>query len=227
MESILCQVFLTVAHLAVKGDACGMLVGVLVGVALLERKFSEVQNNPRCPSFLIERKLGNWSFVSEAAIAGVSKSAQKWCFVEDFERKRLTCCFTCFLITMRVKSFTIIEFGTFWCLIFFNLKDKKRQKRRQQLQLQLQLPQPQQPQSQQINIPFHIKAAFSLGFDSVRPQDATIYELHVRDFSAMDSTVKAAWKGKYLAFEQAPVGVEPVAVRLFLSVQFPYHPWNE
>ena len=32
--------------------------------------------------------------------------------------------------------------------------------------------------------------------------DATIYELHVRDFSAMDSTVKAAWKGKYLAFEQ-------------------------
>ena len=69
--------FLTVAHLAVKGDASGMLVGVLVGVALLERKFSEVQNNPRCPSFLIEQKLGNRSFVSEAAIAGVSKSAKK------------------------------------------------------------------------------------------------------------------------------------------------------
>jgi len=45
-----------------------------------------------------------------------------------------------------------------------------------------------------------------LGFDWVRSQDATIYELHVRDFSAMDSTVKAAWKGKYLAFEQAPLG---------------------
>jgi len=32
--------------------------------------------------------------------------------------------------------------------------------------------------------------------------DAAIYELHVRDFSAMDKTVNAKWKGKYLAFEQ-------------------------
>lgn len=32
--------------------------------------------------------------------------------------------------------------------------------------------------------------------------DAAIYELHVRNFSALDGTVKKAWRGKYLAFEQ-------------------------
>ncbi len=32
--------------------------------------------------------------------------------------------------------------------------------------------------------------------------DLTVYELHVRDFSAQDSTVRAAWRGKYLAFTE-------------------------
>lgn len=32
------------------------------------------------------------------------------------------------------------------------------------------------------------------------PTDAVIYELHVRDFSIGDTTVPAAWRGKYLAF---------------------------
>ncbi|HRD98991.1 MAG TPA: DUF3372 domain-containing protein, partial [Rubrivivax sp.] len=33
--------------------------------------------------------------------------------------------------------------------------------------------------------------------------DAVIYELHVRDFSASDTSVRAAWRGKYLAFTEA------------------------
>ena len=32
--------------------------------------------------------------------------------------------------------------------------------------------------------------------------DMSIYELHVRDFSANDSTVREAWRGKYLAFTE-------------------------
>jgi pullulanase len=32
--------------------------------------------------------------------------------------------------------------------------------------------------------------------------DAVIYELHVRDFSASDASVRAAWRGKYLAFTE-------------------------
>ena len=32
--------------------------------------------------------------------------------------------------------------------------------------------------------------------------DAVIYELHVRDFSASDSSVRAPWRGKYLAFTE-------------------------
>ena len=35
------------------------------------------------------------------------------------------------------------------------------------------------------------------------PTDMTIYELHVRDFSIGDSTVRPAWRGKYLAFAEA------------------------
>jgi pullulanase len=45
------------------------------------------------------------------------------------------------------------------------------------------------------------------GWDSVQPPatvqaspDMSVYELHVRDFSANDQTVKPAWRGKYLAF---------------------------
>ncbi len=33
--------------------------------------------------------------------------------------------------------------------------------------------------------------------------DMAIYELHVRDFSASDASVRAAWRGKYLAFTEA------------------------
>ena len=35
------------------------------------------------------------------------------------------------------------------------------------------------------------------------PTDMTIYELHVRDFSIADKTVRPAWRGKYLAFTEA------------------------
>lgn len=42
--------------------------------------------------------------------------------------------------------------------------------------------------------------------------DAAIYELHVRDFSAMDKTVNAKWKGKYLAFEQVHRDLQMAAV---------------
>ena len=34
------------------------------------------------------------------------------------------------------------------------------------------------------------------------PTDASIYELHVRDFSASDATVPARLRGKYLAFAE-------------------------
>jgi pullulanase len=34
------------------------------------------------------------------------------------------------------------------------------------------------------------------------PVDAVIYELHVRDFSAQDRSVREAWRGKYLAFTE-------------------------
>jgi pullulanase len=34
------------------------------------------------------------------------------------------------------------------------------------------------------------------------PTDMVIYELHVRDFSAQDTSVRAAWRGKYLAFTE-------------------------
>jgi pullulanase/glycogen debranching enzyme len=37
----------------------------------------------------------------------------------------------------------------------------------------------------------------------VAPEDAVLYELHVRDFSATDATVPAATQGKYLAFAQS------------------------
>ncbi|MFP5355222.1 MAG: pullulanase-type alpha-1,6-glucosidase [Gemmatimonadota bacterium] len=33
--------------------------------------------------------------------------------------------------------------------------------------------------------------------------DLAVYELHVRDFSAQDTTVRPAWRGKYLAFTEA------------------------
>jgi pullulanase len=33
--------------------------------------------------------------------------------------------------------------------------------------------------------------------------DPVIYELHVRDFSASDASVRPAWRGKYLAFTEA------------------------
>jgi pullulanase-type alpha-1,6-glucosidase len=42
---------------------------------------------------------------------------------------------------------------------------------------------------------------------SATPTDATIYELHIRDFSANDPTVPAAHRGKYLAFSDASVGM--------------------
>jgi pullulanase len=35
------------------------------------------------------------------------------------------------------------------------------------------------------------------------PTDMTIYELHVRDFSIGDNTVRPAWRGKYLAFTES------------------------
>jgi pullulanase len=35
------------------------------------------------------------------------------------------------------------------------------------------------------------------------PTDMTIYELHVRDFSIGDASVRSAWRGKYLAFTEA------------------------
>jgi pullulanase/glycogen debranching enzyme len=35
------------------------------------------------------------------------------------------------------------------------------------------------------------------------PTDLTVYELHVRDFSAGDTTVRAPWRGKFLAFTEA------------------------
>ena len=35
------------------------------------------------------------------------------------------------------------------------------------------------------------------------PTDMTIYELHVRDFSIGDRTVREAWRGKYLAFTES------------------------
>ncbi|MFZ2754184.1 MAG: alpha-1,6-glucosidase domain-containing protein, partial [Lysobacteraceae bacterium] len=35
------------------------------------------------------------------------------------------------------------------------------------------------------------------------PTDMTIYELHVRDFSIGDRTVRPAWRGKYLAFTES------------------------
>ncbi len=34
------------------------------------------------------------------------------------------------------------------------------------------------------------------------PTDLTVYELHVRDFSVGDTTVRAPWRGKYLAFTE-------------------------
>lgn len=34
------------------------------------------------------------------------------------------------------------------------------------------------------------------------PTDLTVYELHIRDFSIQDTTVRAAWRGKYLAFAE-------------------------
>jgi pullulanase-type alpha-1,6-glucosidase len=54
------------------------------------------------------------------------------------------------------------------------------------------------------------------GWDQTpRPQrvqaatDMAIYELHVRDFSASDSSVRAAWRGKYMAFtETASAGMQ-------------------
>ena len=46
---------------------------------------------------------------------------------------------------------------------------------------------------------FQLDMSFS---GQVAAEDAAIYELHVRDFSAMDKTVNAKWKGKYVAFEQ-------------------------
>jgi pullulanase/glycogen debranching enzyme len=40
------------------------------------------------------------------------------------------------------------------------------------------------------------------------PTDLAVYELHVRDFSAGDTTVRAPWRGKFLAFtEPASDGV--------------------
>jgi pullulanase-type alpha-1,6-glucosidase len=40
------------------------------------------------------------------------------------------------------------------------------------------------------------------------PEDVTLYELHIRDFSAGDETVRPAWRGTYLAFtEPASNGV--------------------
>ena len=47
------------------------------------------------------------------------------------------------------------------------------------------------------------------GWDRLRkpplaqPEDSTIYELHVRDFSITDETVPAAHRGTYLAFTDA------------------------
>lgn len=35
------------------------------------------------------------------------------------------------------------------------------------------------------------------------PTDLTLYELHVRDFSASDTTVRSVWRGKFLAFGEA------------------------
>lgn len=35
------------------------------------------------------------------------------------------------------------------------------------------------------------------------PEDIVLYELHIRDFSASDATVAAAYRGKYLAFTEA------------------------
>jgi pullulanase len=37
----------------------------------------------------------------------------------------------------------------------------------------------------------------------VSSSDMSIYELHVRDFSANDASVRAAWRGKYMAFTEA------------------------
>ncbi len=42
-----------------------------------------------------------------------------------------------------------------------------------------------------------------------QPSDMVVYELHVRDFSQADQSVKPAWRGKYLAFtESASLGVK-------------------
>ncbi len=38
---------------------------------------------------------------------------------------------------------------------------------------------------------------------SANATDQVIYELHVRDFSASDATVRPAWRGKYLAFTES------------------------
>jgi len=41
------------------------------------------------------------------------------------------------------------------------------------------------------------------------PTDLAVYELHIRDFSASDTTVRAPWRGKYLAFtEPASAGIQ-------------------
>ena len=80
--------------------------------------------------------------------------------VEDFESKRLTCGFTCLLIAMCVKSFTRIEFGTFWCLKMFNLKDKKTTKNDDNNYNYHNHNHNQSQQSQQDNIIFHVKPAF-------------------------------------------------------------------
>ena len=40
------------------------------------------------------------------------------------------------------------------------------------------------------------------------PTDASIYELHVRDFSVSDATVPARLRGKYLAFGEADTAGE-------------------
>jgi hypothetical protein len=48
--------------------------------------------------------------------------------------------------------------------------------------------------------------------------DTSLYELHVRDFSASDSTVPAALRGKYLAFSPSATGLETLGQQHLLRL---------
>jgi pullulanase len=50
-------------------------------------------------------------------------------------------------------------------------------------------------------------AKLSMHWGAADPTDISLYELHIRDFSASDETVPAHLRGKYLAFSSNATGI--------------------